>query len=512
MVFVANPRKISSLTCLLLMSALPDAAVSSQSDVSGSDSSKSIPLTSVSSNSPRLSETTRASARSLHVSDQRSVQQRDQQGKQQGKQKPAVGAGPLDTDTGRLAQRVVRGNVAEAADLLGVPDRVSEMLAVPQREMQFSVPFCRSDGRMTVARGVRVQHRTSRGPGKGGIRYHPCVSVPEVRALAEVMSYKTAVVGVPFGGAKGGVAIDPRGLDAQERERLTRRCVQRLAPLIGPHTDVPAPDAGTDAEVMAWIVDEYGKLRTPSRAVVTGKPLSLGGIAGREEATGLGLAMVTERAAPDAGVSMDDARVVVQGFGNVGGHAARCLAERGARIIAVADADAAYVDSTGLDIRSLRQRVKHTGSLAGSVPRGATRIDSADILSVSCDILVPAALEGAIHLGNVRDIRARLIVEGANLPTTPEAARVLEGRGVPILPDILANAGGVMVSALEWEQNVTGRPMAICDTRMRLLQAMERAYRAVQRMATRHTCCLRTAAYATGIRRVLNAETQDQQR
>lgn len=411
-------------------------------------------------------------------------------------------------ETDSLAQRVIRGNVEEAASLLGIPDRIRDMLAAPERETQFSVPFRRSDGRITVARGVRVQHRTARGPGKGGIRYHPRVSVEEVRALAEVMSYKTAIVGVPFGGAKGGVAIDPRSLDTPERERLTRRFVERLAPLIGPHTDVPAPDAGTDAEVMSWIVDEYGKLRTPSRAVVTGKPLSLGGLAGREEATGLGLAMVTAQAAPDAGIPLEGARVVIQGFGNVGGHAARCLEERGARIIGVADADAAYVDPSGLDIGALRRRTEETGSLAGPTPRGATRIESAHILSVECDIIVPAALEGAIHLGNVDDLRAKVVVEGANLPTTPEAARVLEARGVTILPDLLANAGGVLVSALEWEQNVTGEAIGIDDTRARLATAMERAYRATRHMATRHTCSLRTAAYATGIQRVLDAEAR----
>jgi len=397
----------------------------------------------------------------------------------------------------------------EAAHLLGLSDRVSQMLALPEQETQFSIPFRRSDGRTTVARGVRVQHRTARGPGKGGIRYHPRVSAEEVRALAEIMSYKTAVIGVPFGGAKGGVAIDPRRLDAEERERLTRRFVERLAPLIGPYTDVPAPDAGTDAEIMSWIVDEYGKLRTPSRAVVTGKPLSLGGLAGREEATGLGLAMVTEKAAPDAGVSLDGARVVVQGFGNVGGHAARCLQERGAHIVAVADADAAYVDPNGLDVGALCNRVKQTGSLAGAVPSGAARIDSASILSVSCDILVPAALEGAIRLDNVDEVRTSLIVEGANMPTTPDAARALEARGVTILPDLLANAGGVMVSALEWEQNITGTTITICDTRARLQQAMNRAYEAIRRAAKRHTCSLRTAAYATGMTRVLNAEPQN---
>ncbi len=397
----------------------------------------------------------------------------------------------------------------EATAVAGFDPNELAVLGSAEREMTFSIPFRRTDGRLSVARGFRVQHSTVRGPGKGGIRYHPAVSLSEVRALAEAMTYKTSIVGVPFGGAKGGIAIDPSDLAIQEREGLTRRYVERLAPLIGPETDVPAPDAGTSAETMSWIVDEYGRLRTPSPAVVTGKPLSLGGIPGRVEATGLGVAIIAEAAARTTGLDLEGARVVVQGFGNVGSHAARCLAERGARVIAVADACGGWVDPDGLAMDVLHETGtrRPLDALRGT---GARPIDASEILGIPCDILIPAALEGAIHAGNVDRVRTRMVVEGANLPTTPCAARKLEASGVTIVPDLLANAGGVTVSFFEWEQNMTGRKATRSRTRSRLMAVLQRAYRAVLHTSNRYRCPLRVAAYCLAIERCIQARRRQE--
>lgn len=415
------------------------------------------------------------------------------------------GPGPsLDT----IARRVIRANVDEAAAVGGFDLNELSVLGSAEREMTFSIPFRRSDGRLTVAQGFRVQHSTVRGPGKGGIRYHPAVSLSEVRALAEAMTYKTSIVGVPFGGAKGGITIDPSELTSREREGLTRRYVERLAPLIGPEIDVPAPDAGTNAETMSWIVDEYGRLRTPSPAVVTGKPLSLGGIPGRVEATGCGVAVIAEAAARATGLDLDGARVAVQGFGNVGSHAARCLAERGARVVAVADVNGGWMDREGLAMDVLQASAGSPRPLDALRRTGARPIDASEILSIPCDILIPAALEGAIHEGNVDQINTRMVVEGANLPTTPCAARRLEASGVTIVPDILANAGGVTVSFFEWEQNMTGRKATRSHTRSRLEGVLHRAYRAVLHASRRYDCSLRVAAYCLAIERCIEARRQ----
>lgn len=377
---------------------------------------------------------------------------------------------------------------------------------MPERELAFKVPYRSRDGSTAYARGYRIQHNTVRGPAKGGIRYDTRVDRAEVRALAEAMSYKTALAGLPFGGGKGGVTVDPTGLNAAEVESLTRSFVAQLAPIIGPHTDVPAPDAGTGAETMSWIVDEYGRHRDRSLAVVTGKPLSMGGLPGRDEATGRGVALVTRAAAPYAGIDLDGARVAVQGFGSVGSHAAATLHQMGATITAVADADACLASPHGLDVQALLGHVNRHGTLAGYAEPGSQTVDHADFVGVPCDILVPAALEGAIHRGNARDVQARLVVEGANLPTTPTADDLLDRRGVTVVPDLLANAGGVTASYVEWEQNVRQATYDRAETRRRLAATLDRAFADTRRWAEAHHTTLRTAAYAVGITRILDAE------
>ena len=403
---------------------------------------------------------------------------------------------------------IIAHNADRAADVLGLAPATRQRLRIPEREVALKVSFQRDDGTTAVVRGYRVQHSTTRGPTKGGIRYHAEVSLDEVRALAEAMSYKTAVAGLPFGGAKGGVAIDPRTLSPGERERLTRRFIEQLAPNIGPHVDVPAPDAGTDAQTMEWIVDEYGRHAAHSLAVVTGKPVTLGGAVAREEATGRGLRVVTEAAAADRGIDLEGARVVVQGMGNVGGHAARLLADAGARIVGIADVSASLFNPTGFDMDAVRRHLAVTGDLDGYAAPGVETVAPEDFMGLECDVLVPAALSGALHAGNAADVQAQLVVEGANLPTTPAADSILARRGVTVVPDLLANAGGVTVSYFEWKQNVTQQPCSAEAMRARLRTMMRQAYRSVREVASEHGTTLRTAAHVLGIRRLLQAESR----
>ena len=403
-------------------------------------------------------------------------------------------------------EATIRCNAERAARAAGIDASRMEALTMPERELSFKVPYRGRDGSTRYVRGYRIQHNTVRGPAKGGIRYDARVDRGEVRALAEAMSYKTALAGLPFGGGKGGVAVDPSRLNRAEVESLTRSFVKQLAPIIGPHTDVPAPDAGTGAETMSWIVDEYGRHRDRSLAVVTGKPLSLGGLPGRDEATGRGVALVTRAAAPRAGVGLHEASVAVQGFGSVGSYAAATLAEMGATITAVADADACLFSPEGLDVTAMQQHVSRHGTLAGYAEAGSRAIDHADFVCLPCDVLVPAALEGVIHRGNARDVQAHLVVEGANLPTTPAADDVLERRGITVVPDLLANAGGVAASYVEWEQNVRQTTYDRAETRRRIAATLDRALSDTLRWAQAHRTTLRTAAYALGITRILDAD------
>ena len=390
-----------------------------------------------------------------------------------------------------------------AAELLDIPEDIRIALKTPLREVMVELPLRCSDGTIRTFSGYRVQHDASRGPMKGGLRYHPHVDLDEVRALASLMTWKTAVVGIPYGGAKGGINCDPKVLDQRDLETLTRRFIGRIERFIGPNEDIPAPDMNTNAQVMAWIVDEYAKYHGHTPAVVTGKPLELGGSVGRESATGRGVLFATRRAAADAGMELSGARVAVQGFGNVGSWAAHFLAEAGARVVAVSDESGAAYDDDGLDIEGLRREMRATRRL----PQGAgkERLSNEELLTLDVDVLVPAAIGGVLHERNAAEVRARLVVEGANHPTTPGADEILRDRGVVVVPDILANAGGVTVSYFEWVQNLQRFRWTAERVDDELRTTMDAAYDAVRNIARQRETNLRTAAFALAIGRVAEA-------
>ncbi|MEX2582809.1 MAG: Glu/Leu/Phe/Val dehydrogenase dimerization domain-containing protein [Gemmatimonadota bacterium] len=401
--------------------------------------------------------------------------------------------------------QAVNQQFERAAELLGIPADVRIALKTPFREVMVELPLRCADGEIRTFSGYRVQHDNARGPMKGGLRYHPEVDLDEVRALASLMTWKTAVVGLPYGGAKGGINCDPHDLDARDIEVLTRRFIGRIEKFIGPNVDIPAPDVNTNAQVMAWIVDEYAKYHGYTPAVVTGKPIELGGSAGRESATGRGVLFATERAAADLGMALDGARVAVQGFGNVGSWAAHYLTAAGARVVAVSDAHGAIFDGDGLDIDSLRA----ASIKAGRIPEGsgAESITNEELLGLDVDILVPAALGNVLHERNAEEVRARLVVEGANHPTTPDADEILRARDVTIVPDILANAGGVTVSYFEWVQNLQRFRWQAQRVDDELRKTMDAAYSAVAEIASARDTDLRTAAFALAIQRVADATT-----
>jgi glutamate dehydrogenase (NAD(P)+) len=390
-----------------------------------------------------------------------------------------------------------------AAELLGLSEDLRIALKTPYREVMVELPLRCDDGEIRTFSGYRVQHDASRGPMKGGLRYHPDVDLDEVRALASLMTWKTAVVGLPYGGAKGGIKCDPHLLSARDLESLTRRFIARIGRFIGPNEDIPAPDMNTNAQVMAWIVDEYAKYHGHTPAVVTGKPVELGGSQGRESATGRGILFATERAAADLGIDLRGATVAVQGFGNVGAWSASFLAEAGARVVAVSDAHGAIFDGDGLDVARLRGEMREFGRIPGDA--GADSITNDELLTLEVDILIPAAIGNVLHAGNAGDVRARLIVEGANHPTTPDADETLLARGRTIVPDILANAGGVTVSYFEWVQNLQRFHWTAQRVDDELRVTMDTAYNAVIRTAQERGTDLRTAAFALAIERVAEA-------
>ena len=391
-----------------------------------------------------------------------------------------------------------------AADKLGLDPDLREVLRHCKREIIVHFPVRMDDGTVRVFQGFRVQHNVVRGPAKGGLRYHPDVSLDEMRALSMWMTWKCAVMGLPFGGAKGGVICDPKTLSDGELERITRRFTSEIALVIGPQEDIPAPDVNTDARIMAWIMDSYSMAVGHSvPAVITGKPRSIGGSAGRTGATALGLVSIIREIARRRGMALAGQSAVIQGFGNAGAHAATYLHELGVRVIAVSDSSGAVVNTDGLDIPLLRRHKKETGRVTGFP--NAESIDPADILELPCDWLIPAALENQITGANADRIRARFIVEAANGPTTPEADRILADKGIVVVPDILANAGGVTVSYFEWVQDLQWLFWDEDEIRARLDRLMCQAFEAVSSMAERYNVDLRTAATMLAIERVAEA-------
>ena len=406
------------------------------------------------------------------------------------------------------AYEIATGNFNAAADLLDLSANWRTLIRTPFREMKVEVPLYREDGSFTTYTGYRVQHNGARGPFKGGIRFSPLVDEQEVKALAETMTYKTALVDIPFGGGKGGVNVDPPTLSERELEHVTRRYVSRIHLILGPNRDVPAPDMGTNAQTMAWIVDQYGRQHGYNPAVVTGKPLELGGSPGRAQATGRGVMLTTVAGARDhLGKAPSELRVAVQGFGNVGMNAALLLAEAGATIVAVSDHTGGYHDPEGLDLDELVAYVgREDGDRTLAGYPGAEAVGHDDFMGIDCDVLVPAAIESAIHKGNVASVKAKLVVEGANLPVTPDADRQLQERGVLVIPDILANAGGVIVSYFEWAQNFQQFRWSEQDVNERLEQILIKAYNDVAQEMKARDCSMRAASFALAIGRVVTAE------
>ncbi|MBE3557856.1 MAG: Glu/Leu/Phe/Val dehydrogenase [Ktedonobacteraceae bacterium] len=391
-----------------------------------------------------------------------------------------------------------------AAEQLGLSEDMREVLRKPKRELAVNFPVRMDDGHIKTFTGYRVQHNVTRGPAKGGIRYGPDVTLDEVKALAMWMTWKCAVVGIPFGGAKGGVICNPRDMTPGELERLTRRYATEISIIIGPHSDIPAPDMNTNPQIMAWIMDTYSMHEGFSiPAVVTGKPLSIGGSEGRNDATALGVLFVTKRAATRLGMPLKGARISIQGFGNVGGIAARFFHNEGCKIVAVSDLHGGIYNESGLDPAAVLRHRQEQGSVVG-FPR-ADPIGSQDVLEVPCDILIPAAVEGVISASNAERILARIVTEAANGPTTPEADVILRKKGCVVIPDILANAGGVTVSYFEWVQDLQSFFWNAEEITHRLEMIMNRSFDAVATQADQHNCDLRLAANMLAISRVAEA-------
>jgi glutamate dehydrogenase (NAD(P)+) len=395
-----------------------------------------------------------------------------------------------------------------AADRLGISDGLRDVVQLPEREAQVHIPVKLSDG-VRVFSGYRVQHNSARGPYKGGLRYHENVDLDEVRALAELMTWKTAIVDVPFGGAKGGVDCPARQLGEDELEVVTRGFVDRLGEVLGPTRDIPAPDVNTDARVMAWIMDEYGKLHGDTPAVVTGKPVSLGGSLGRESATGRGVVHVYAEAARSTGLLPERSRVAIEGFGNVGSWTARLMARLGCTLVGVSNTSGAIASQAGIDPVALLAHLAAGGKLveyAGAPgATGVERIDARELVGLDCEVLIPAALGGSITVENADSVRARIVIEAANGPTTPAADASLGERGVLIVPDVLANAGGVIVSYFEWAQNLQHFNWDERAVEDRLAARMRKAYDQVAERARSRGTTLRLAAYELGIERVVEA-------
>jgi glutamate dehydrogenase/leucine dehydrogenase len=402
------------------------------------------------------------------------------------------------------AYEVALENFDLAANALELEEGVRAMIKYPERILSVSVPVRMDSGKIVRFEGYRVQHSTLRGPAKGGIRFHPNVTVDEVKALATWMTWKCAVVNIPFGGGKGGVTCNPKAMSMGEIERLSRRYASSILPLIGPEKDIPAPDVYTTPQIMAWIMDTYSmNVGYPVMGVVTGKPVSLGGSLGRNEATGRGVFYTIVSSCDHLKIELKGARVVVQGFGNAGSIAAQLLHEAGAKVIGVSDTRGCIFNKGGLNIPEVMAFKDRTGTVAGF--RGSESITAEELLALDCDILVPAALENAITEANARAVRTRIIAEAANGPVTPEADRILESKGVFLIPDILCNAGGVTVSYFEWVQDEQHLFWEAQDVYNRLERVMKTAFGETFKIHTERKATMRLAANMLGIGRVAEA-------
>lgn len=382
--------------------------------------------------------------------------------------------------------------------------------AYPERELQVAVPVHMDDGSVKVFKGYRVQHSTGRGPGKGGIRFHPQVNLDEVKALAAWMTFKCAVVDIPYGGAKGGIEVDPSQLSKDELRRLTRRYTAAILPIIGPEKDIPAPDVNTNGEVMGWMMDTYSMLKgytTPG--VVTGKPIEIGGSLGRTAATGRGVSIIAMEALKEFGMDSKDCRIAVQGQGNVGGWAADLLAEAGYKIVAVSDVSGGIYKADGLNMPEVRAYINNSPNhtLEGYAPEGVSRIDNNGLITCDCDLLIPCALENQITAQNAADIKAKLIVEGANGPTSADADKILDEKGIHLIPDILSNAGGVVVSYFEWVQNIQNLTWDEENVNNTLRKIMMSGFDNVRAIAKESNVSYRVAAYMLALKR-LSAATR----
>jgi glutamate dehydrogenase/leucine dehydrogenase len=421
-------------------------------------------------------------------------------------------AHPTDFVVAEPPKKGLWGNVVtlidDVAQRIGLDAGIHAILRQPERELTVSVPVTMDDGSIRVFTGYRVQHSSARGPCKGGIRYHPQVDLNEVKALAALMTFKCAVVDIPYGGAKGGVECDPKQLSKGELCRLTRRFTAMILPILGPRRDIPAPDVNTDAQVMAWIADTACMLQgTATMEIVTGKPVALGGSLGRREATGRGVATITRELLRHKHRKLDETSIAIQGYGNVGSVAATILHEMGAKIVAVSDVSGGLYSDAGLDIPAIDQHVSHHPGrlLEGYTAPGVQAISNHDLLTSAVDVLIPAALENQIHAGNARDICAPMIVEAANGPVTAEADEILCDRGVDIVPDILANAGGVIVSYFEWVQDMQCFFWEESVVNQHLCRILGDAFEQVWALSERQAMPMRPAAYMLAVNRVASA-------
>jgi len=397
---------------------------------------------------------------------------------------------------------VVRHHFDKAWDGLGLQEDARKIFWEPYREVSVQIPIKLSDGEMHVFHGYRIQHNGARGPYKGGMRFHPEVDNDEVRSLASMMSWKTAVAGVPFGGAKGGVNVDPSKLTEDELQQVTRSLMDKISKLLGPNRDIPAPDVGTNAQTMAWMMDEYGKLHGHTPACVTGKPISLEGSYGREAATGRGCVVMFEESAPKLGLEPDETTFIVQGFGNVGSWIARIMQSKGSKLVGVADAFGAVRSDAGIDAEALTKHVHDEGGKLDEFP-GVEAISPGDFFETPCDVFFPAALGGMVHEDNAGLLECKLMVEGANSPTTFAADEILADKGVTVVPDLLANAGGVVASYFEWVQNLQHFRWEEPAVNDMLRGIMRRAYGEVSARAEEKDLSFRDAAFEIGIERVV---------